>query len=644
MCGIVGYVGQQNAVDVVHRGAPTSGVPRLRQRRGRGGRADEVAGASTGRQARQPREAAGRAAAAGDDVRHGPHPLGHARRTDRPQRAPAPRRGGQGRGGAQRHHRELRRAPRRARGVGRDAGVRHRHRGRLAPAGRVPSTATWPRRCARCAVGSTVPSRWSPSMPTSRTSSSGHVATHRWSSAGVTARTSSAATSRRSSRTPVVPSSSARTRSSSCAPTASTSRLRRSARPTVKEYEVDWDASAAEKGGYDYFMLKEIYEQPKAVADTLLGRIDDDGLLQLDEMRLSDDDLRDIDKIVIIACGTAYHAGLIAKYSIEHWTRIPVEVEVASEFRYRDPILDPPDARHRDLAVRRDDGHVDGDPPCARAGVAGARRSATSTGRPSRASPTPWSTPTPGPRSPSPRRRPSSPRSSPCTWSRCTSRRCAAPSGATRSPATSHELAAMPEAVDRVLDTVEPVRALARELVDAKAVLFLGRHVGYPVALEGALKLKELAYMHAEGFPAGELKHGPIALIEEGLPVVVIVPPRSRRGPARQDREQHPGDPGPRRAHDRDRRGGRRDGDAVRRHPHPRPVPCRRCCSRSSRPFRCRCSPASWPAPRATTSTSRATWPSPSRWSDTRLLQGTARPGAGSDCVPGDRGTSGSTS
>ncbi len=107
----------------------------------------------------------------------------------------------------------------------------------------------------------------------------------------------------------------------------------------VKEYEVDWDASAAEKGGYDYFMLKEIYEQPKAVADTLLGRIDDDGHLQLDEMRLSDDDLREIDKIVIIGCGTAYHSGLIAKYSIEHWTRVPVEVEVASEFRYRDPIL-----------------------------------------------------------------------------------------------------------------------------------------------------------------------------------------------------------------------------------------------------------------------------------------------------------------
>ena len=107
----------------------------------------------------------------------------------------------------------------------------------------------------------------------------------------------------------------------------------------IKEYEVTWDAEAAEKGGYDYFMLKEIAEQPQAVADTLLGRINDEGLLVLDEMRLSDDDLRSVDKIVLIACGTAYHAGMIAKYAIEHWTRIPCEIELASEFRYRDPIL-----------------------------------------------------------------------------------------------------------------------------------------------------------------------------------------------------------------------------------------------------------------------------------------------------------------
>ena len=108
----------------------------------------------------------------------------------------------------------------------------------------------------------------------------------------------------------------------------------------VTPYHVDWDISAAEKGGYDYFMLKEIAEQPKAIADTLLGRFTPEGRLHLDEMRLSDEELREVDKIIIIACGTAFHAGLIAKYAIEHWTRIPCEVELASEFRYRDPILD----------------------------------------------------------------------------------------------------------------------------------------------------------------------------------------------------------------------------------------------------------------------------------------------------------------
>src|SRR3954470_5551848 len=105
-------------------------------------------------------------------------------------------------------------------------------------------------------------------------------------------------------------------------------------------YTVDWDAAAAEKGGYDWFMLKEIAEQPRAIADTLLGRLGENGGLILGEVRLSDQELRDIDKIFVVSCGTSFHAGLIAKYAIEHWTRIPVEVELASEFRYRDPVLD----------------------------------------------------------------------------------------------------------------------------------------------------------------------------------------------------------------------------------------------------------------------------------------------------------------
>jgi glutamine---fructose-6-phosphate transaminase (isomerizing) len=108
----------------------------------------------------------------------------------------------------------------------------------------------------------------------------------------------------------------------------------------ARDYTIDWDASAAEKGGYDYFMLKEIAEQPRAVADTLLGRFTETGMIALDEVRLTEADLRDVDKVFIVACGTAYHAGMVAKYAIEHWTRIPCEVELASEFRYRDPVLD----------------------------------------------------------------------------------------------------------------------------------------------------------------------------------------------------------------------------------------------------------------------------------------------------------------
>ncbi len=271
-------------------------------------------------------------------------------------------------------------------------------------------------------------------------------------------------------------------------------------------------------------MMKEIYEQPKAVADTLLGRIDSNGLLHLDEMRLSDQDLRDIDKIIVIACGTAYHAGLIAKHSIEHWTRIPVEVEVASEFRYRDPILS---RQTLVIAISQSGETMDTLMAVRHAREQGSRVLAICNVNGS-----------------------TIPRESDAVVYTYAGPEVAVAStkafltmivavhlvalylaqvrGTKWGDEISNhvrELESIPAAVDRVLDTVEPMRALARSLVNAKAVLFLGRHMGYPVALEGALKLKELAYMHAEGFPAGELKHGPIALIEDELPVVVIVPP-----------------------------------------------------------------------------------------------------------------------
>ncbi|MBD0676700.1 glutamine--fructose-6-phosphate transaminase (isomerizing) [Kitasatospora sp. NPDC091335] len=296
----------------------------------------------------------------------------------------------------------------------------------------------------------------------------------------------------------------------------------------VREYHVDWDASAAEKGGYDYFMLKEIAEQPKAVADTLLGRIGTDGRLTLDELRISDADLRSVDKVVIVACGTAFHAGMIAKYAIEHWTRIPCEVEVASEFRYRDPIMGPGTLV---IAISQSGETMDTLMALRHAREQGAKVLAICNTNGS-----------------------TIPRESDAVLYTHAGPEVAVAStkafltqlvacylvalylGQVRGTkwgdeifAVIKELGDAPKQVEQVLETMEPVRELARSLADARSVLFLGRHVGFPVALEGALKLKELAYMHAEGFAAGELKHGPIALIEEGLPVVVVVPsPRGR--------------------------------------------------------------------------------------------------------------------
>ncbi|MFD5897901.1 glutamine--fructose-6-phosphate transaminase (isomerizing) [Streptomyces sp. NPDC060366] len=296
----------------------------------------------------------------------------------------------------------------------------------------------------------------------------------------------------------------------------------------VRAYHVDWDASAAEKGGYDYFMLKEIAEQPKAVADTLLGRINAEGSLTLDEVRIPSRVLRAADKVVIVACGTAFHAGLIAKYAIEHWTRIPCEVELASEFRYRDPILN---TRTLVVAISQSGETMDTLMALRHARDQGATVLAICNTNGS-----------------------TIPRESDAVLYTHAGPEVAVAStkafltqlvacylvalylGQLRGTkygdeirAVIRELSRISCEVERVLETMEPVRELARSLADKRTVLFLGRHVGYPVALEGALKLKELAYMHAEGFAAGELKHGPIALIEEDLPVVVVVPsPRGR--------------------------------------------------------------------------------------------------------------------
>jgi glucosamine--fructose-6-phosphate aminotransferase (isomerizing) len=289
-----------------------------------------------------------------------------------------------------------------------------------------------------------------------------------------------------------------------------------------RQFRIDWDLSAAEKGGYEYFMLKEIAEQPTAVADTLLGHFVD-GRIVLDEQRLSDQELREIDKVFIVACGTAYHSGLLAKYAIEHWTRLPVEAELASEFRYRDPVLDrstlviaisqsgetadtleavrhAKDQKAKVLAICNTNGsQIPRECDAVLYTRAGPEIGVASTK----------------------------------TFLAQIAANYLVGLALAQARGTKYpdevereyrELESMPELVKRVLATVEPVSALAHRFAESQTVLFVGRHVGYPVALEGALKLKELAYMHAEGFAAGELKHGPIALIEDGLPVIVVMP------------------------------------------------------------------------------------------------------------------------
>jgi glutamine---fructose-6-phosphate transaminase (isomerizing) len=281
-----------------------------------------------------------------------------------------------------------------------------------------------------------------------------------------------------------------------------------------KEFEISWDASAAERGGFSHFMLKEIYEQPKAISDTLIGRLS--GL----DLKIK---FKKIDKIVIIACGTAFNAGLVGKYAIEKWGNIPVDVELASEYRYREPSLN-----EKTLVI-----------PISQSGetmdTLMALRYAKSKGAKIL---------------------------SVCNTNGSTIAResdsvlytHAGPEiavASTKAFATQlvamyligleigrklntltkkeikficEELSQLPARVEQILETVEPLRETTRKFKSAESILFLGRHVGYPTALEGALKLKELAYMHAEGFAGGELKHGPIALIDKGTPVIAIMP------------------------------------------------------------------------------------------------------------------------
>ena len=291
-----------------------------------------------------------------------------------------------------------------------------------------------------------------------------------------------------------------------------------------KTWEVTWDASAAVKGGYATFMDKEIHEQPAAVADTLRGRVDGAGAIVLDEMRIEPTILRSIDKIIVVACGTAAYAGHVAKYAIEHWCRIPVEIELAHEFRYRDPIVSE---KTLTVAISQSGETMDTIQAVRHAREQGSRVLAivntygSTIAREADA----------------------------VLYTHAGPEVAVASTKAFLAQITAcyllglylaqlrgnkwpdevadylDKLGRMPAKIQRLIDGQErAVRALGAELSDRASFLFLGRHVGYPVALEGALKLKELAYVHAEGFAAGELKHGPIALVEDGLPVFIIVP------------------------------------------------------------------------------------------------------------------------
>ena len=290
-----------------------------------------------------------------------------------------------------------------------------------------------------------------------------------------------------------------------------------------KTFHVDWDAASAEKGGYDTFMEKEIFDQPDAVRDTLLGRTDEAGRLTLDEIRISEEDLKAIDRITIVACGTAAYAGMVAKYAIEHWTRIPVEVSLAHEFRYCDPIVSE---RTLVVSISQSGETMDTLMAVKHAKELGARTLSicnTHGATIPRESDAVLYTHA-GPEIAVASTKAFLAQITACYILGLYLAQLRGGTYADDAAKVMGELQEMPAKIEEVLGHLERTREIARFMADTRSVLFLGRNVGYPIAMEGALKLKELAYIHAEGFAAGELKHGPIALIDAGQPVFIVVP------------------------------------------------------------------------------------------------------------------------
>ncbi len=291
----------------------------------------------------------------------------------------------------------------------------------------------------------------------------------------------------------------------------------------VEPFEVTWDAAAAEKGGWSSFMAKEVSEEPEAVANTVRGRVRD-GQVVIPELDGLDDLLAGIDRILILACGTAAYAGTVGKYALENWTRVPVDVELAHEFRYRDPVLSPSTLV---VSISQSGETMDTLMAVKYAREQGAKTLSICN---TQGATIPRESDAIVYTHAGPEVAVASTKAfvAQVTAIYLLALHVARVRGSLSSEAiAAHvaELEAVPAKISRILETQQSrIEQLAHWMGDTRSVLFLGRHVGYPIALEGALKLKELAYIHAEGFAAGELKHGPIALIEPGQPVFVIVP------------------------------------------------------------------------------------------------------------------------
>jgi glucosamine--fructose-6-phosphate aminotransferase (isomerizing) len=284
--------------------------------------------------------------------------------------------------------------------------------------------------------------------------------------------------------------------------------------------KITWSATQAEKAGYRHFMLKEIFEQPTAIEDTLRTRLGEDNI-HLEEMELSSQQIEKIEKVVIIACGTSWHAGLVGKFIIEELVRIPVEVDIASEFRYRDPVISD---KTLTIAISQSGETAD-----TLSGIRQAKSNGSkiisicnvlgsSIPRESDGIIYTHAGPEIGVAS------------TKAFTSQLTALYLLAiylgrekgTIGGNKAKELINELRRLPHLVGNVLKEDEKLKKLAHEFSHYKDFLYLGRGINYPIALEGALKLKEISYIHAEGYPAGEMKHGPIALIDEDMPVVII--------------------------------------------------------------------------------------------------------------------------